>query len=388
MKNPLAKLAVAAAVVVACILGLFMWTGTQSSVALADVLTRLQQVSVYMYQMSMTTTGSTPTGRPLNGQAEATALFSDELGMKMTIETDRLVPDAEGSTRMVQEMYMLPAQRRMVTIMPGEKKYMQMDFDDARFEEQRRQNNDPRAMVEQLLNCDYVRLGRSTIDGIEVEGFQTTDPNYMGSMIGQVDAKIWVDVKTQLPVRSEMDVQMTGDMHMHAVIHDFAWDISVDASEFEPIIPEDYTTLTSGPVKIPAMNEETAIRGLKLFAEMSGRYPEKLDMVTLMSVMKEFTKTPAAEKVESGQKPSQEQTQELLEKLTPVLSIGSFYTILVQDQKHPAYYGDIVSPEDAGQVLMRWQVTETEYRVIFGSLHAETVGADVLVELEKALPKP
>ena len=70
-----------------------------------------------------------------------------------------------------------------------------------------------------------------------------------------------------------------------------------------------------------------------------------------------------------------------------MIGIGSFYTILVQDPKHPAYYGDIVGPEDADQVLMRWQVSDAEYRVIFGSLHSETVGADVLAELEKTLPK-
>ena len=37
--------------------------------------------------------------------------------------------------------------------------------------------------------------------------------------------------------------------------------------------------------------------------------------------------------------------------------------------------------------LMRWRVSDDEYRVIFGDLHVETVSADTLATLEAALPK-
>ncbi|HNY80852.1 MAG: hypothetical protein RBS72_10035 [Sedimentisphaerales bacterium] len=388
MNSPFAKLAIAAAVVIAGVMGLFLWTGTQSSVALADVLTRLQQVNAYMYQMTILTTGSGVGDTPAEHEARATALISQELGMKMTMEMDTRVPGPDGAEPMLQETYMLLRQRKEITLMPGQKKYMQIDFDDALVEETRKQNNDPRAMVEEILNCNYVSLGRSVIEGVEVEGFQTTDPNYLGGMMGEVDVRIWVDVKTQLPVRSEMDMQMTNDMHMHAVIHGFAWDVSVDASEFEPVIPDDYTTLGGGPLQMPAMNEETAIQGLRLFAELSGRYPEKLDMVTLMSVTKDLAKRSVADGHQPEKDDMDERIKELTQTLAPVVGIGSFYMSLSQDQKHPAYYGDVVTPEDADQVLMRWQVSETEYRVIFGSLHVETVSAEVLAELEKTLPRP
>jgi len=126
------------------------------------------------------------------------------------------------------------------------------------------------AMLKQILGCKYESLGRSTIDGADVEGFQTTDPNYLGGMMGQVDVKIWVDVKTQLPVRSEMDMQM-GDMQIHGVVHSFQWDCPVNADTFKPVIPADYTTLPGGPMKMPAMNEEGAVAGLKLFADLTGR---------------------------------------------------------------------------------------------------------------------
>ena len=40
-----------------------------------------------------------------------------------------------------------------------------------------------------------------------------------------------------------------------------------------------------------------------------------------------------------------------------------------------------------GKVLLRWKVSENEYRVVFGDLHAETVSPEKLAELERALPK-
>jgi len=415
MRNPITKLAIAAVVTVACIVGLFMWKGTGSGVALADVLSRIQQVSVYMYQMTMSTTGPVIDDEPLEQEIHGTVLMSQDLGMKMTMEVDTgmSIPGHPGAT--AHEMYMLPQQGKMVTVMPALKKYTEIEFDDTEFQEQQKENNDPRAMVEQILQCGYTSLGRSTIDGVEVEGFQTTDPNYQGGMMDRVDIKIWVDVKTQLPVRSEMDMQMQmgGEMHMHMVIHDFQWDVSVDASEFEPVIPDDYTALGDGPMKMPAINEETAIEGLRLCADRFATYPEKLDMMTLISLVTESgiaddlddellsandenltpeertrnTEERVKEMRERLDKEISESVKEIMDVMMPIQAIGTFYMTLDAEGKNPAYYGETVTPADTDQVLMRWKVSDTEYRVIFGSLHVETVTADVLAELEAALPK-
>ncbi len=402
MKSPVTRLAIAATVAIACILGWSMWSGTQSSVALADVLTRLQQIRVYAYQTTMTTTGLVVNDKPLDQEVQMTTLVSQELGVKMTMEMDLGLADPNAPEPIHQEMYMLPQQKRMVTLIPAQKMYMQIDLDEVRFQEKQKENNDPSAMVEQILRCDYTSLGRSTIDGFEVEGFQTTDPNYLGGMLGEIDVKIWVDVETQLPVRSEMDMQlemMEMPLQTHAVIHNFQWDVSVDVSEFEPIIPADYTTLSGGPIKMPEIGEETAIQGLKLCADMNGAYPEKLDMMTLMSQTTMFSDVndpkiqeslvgdkdlPREERVK---KMVQEQTEKMMDVMMPIQGIGTFYMTLTQEGKDPAYYGKTVTPEDADLVLMRWKVSETEYRVIFGSLHVETVTADVLAELESNLPK-
>ena len=381
-------------VAIACIASLTLWRGTGSGIALADVLTQIQQVSVYMYQMSFSTTGAVVHDEPVNTEVHATVLMSQDLGMKITMEMES--DDPETSKPMVQDMYVLPQQQKMVTLMPGQKKYMEIDLDAAAFEEQQKQNNDPSAMVEQILACDYTSLGRSTIDGIEVEGFQTSDPNCVDGA-GQVEVSIWVDVKTQLPVRFEADTEigeemgLGEDVHVHTVIHDFQWDVSVDASEFEPVIPDDYTAMTNEPIKMPAMDEEAALEGLKLFAELSGAYPKKLDLMTLLSQAGELaTKDlPTARELHDQGKESDvdARIRARLETTMPIQGLGMFYMLLVQEGKAPAYYGDVVTPADEGQVLLRWKVSETEYRVVFGNLRAETVTPEVLAELEKAVAK-
>ena len=400
MRNPMIRIAVAAVVVIACLIGLSLWRSTGSGIALADVLARIEKVSAYMYRINSTVTGQMVGDKPINRETHATMLASQEYGMKMSMET--LDPNSGRSS--LQEWYMLRQNKAVIILVPDEKKYVRMDYNETLIERQQKQNNDPRAMVEQILKCNYTSLGKSTIDGVEVEGFQTTDPNFLGGVLGEVDVKMWVDVKTQLPVQSDMDLQMSNQMHIHIVTYDFQWDVPVDAAEFEPVIPDDYTTLPGGPIKMPAINEESTVLGLRLCAELSGRYPEKLDLPSVMSVMTQIkdpnsldlammqAKDPnslALTRLREQYKglTQEERTRQVIETMKPIFGLGSFYTLLVNDKKDPAYYGKVVTPQDADKVLLRWKISDNEYRVIFGDLHTETVTTDALAELEKVLPE-
>ena len=206
-------------------------------------------------------------------------------------------------------------------------------------------------------------------------------------------------IHTRRPVSSKYNIAFEyvsaigiPDMGMQGVVYDYQWDIQVDASEFEPIIPEDFIAFPTDGMKMPAINEEAAIEGLKFFAEVMGRYPENLNLMTLMQ---EFGKlkdgqSPAAEqlrqKLEQA-KSEEEKATELMDMMRPVQSLGMFYITLVQDKKEPAYYGESVSPNDADAVLMRWKISDNQYRVIFGDLSTEDVAAEELAELEKLLPE-
>jgi outer membrane lipoprotein-sorting protein len=385
MKNPLAKIAIVAAVTIVGVLAFIMWSGTGPGIALADVLSRIEEVKAYMYQTSMTHSRQGDADKPRPLQAHATTLVSQDYRMKLRME---YVDPNTGESRL-QEMYMLPQKKTMIMILPNEKKYMRMEFDDALLEKKLKENNDPRAMLKQVLKCDYKSLGRSTIDGIEVEGFQTTDPDYAGKVLGDVDVKIWVDVRTWLPVRLEQDIEMHDTVHMHCISYDFQWDVAVGAAEFEPVVPHDYKSMVGGPIKIPAMNEETAIAGLRLCLELGDdRYPEDLGIKTLTLLMQNVPKKKGLS--EDGKKDllkDPDTLKQSMDKMMPIIGLVGLHERLTDENKDPAYYGHLVTPQDADLVLMRWRISDNEYRVIFGDLHAETVTADVLTELEMKLPK-
>jgi len=394
MKSPLAKISIAAVVIVACVIGLSLWRTTGSGIALADVLAQIEKVKAFRFQWSLKTTGEDP-NKPYSSGIRGSSLISQEYGWKTKVEQ----LDPNGGWSKYEEWYRLPDKNTMICILHKQKKYWRVEFDDDWFEAQ--QEFHPCTLTKKFLACKYESLGRSTIDGIEVEGFRTTDPNSWFGKTNkvEVDAKMWVDVKTRLPVRYYMGDKIIERDHF--VMHDFQWDVPVDAAEFEPVIPDDYTVKV---VKYPAhITEETAIQGLKVWVELLGKYPDpeiitnyerdhaeyERDVAATVLRLAEKSETPAALRLKEESKglTDDEISNKLADFLMPIRGLGMFYIRLVEDEKDPAYYGKTVTPKDTDKVLMRWKVSDSEYRVIYGDLHAETVTPAKLAELEAALPQ-
>jgi len=396
MKSPITKLATAAIVAIACLIGLSLWRGTESGIALADVVARMEKVKAYRFtyiaQWSKKVTGEDP-NKPYNFETHVTWLISEEYGRKATSEqTD---PNGEST---FDESYILPYKKTDISIDPKRKKYTRTEVDD-RWAEGWREGN-PALLTKDILKVKYEGMGRSTIDGIEVEGFRTTDPigiktSGRESKI-QADQKLWVDVKTRLPVRYDATYvyfyqKENKKEYSHFVVYDFQWDVPVDAADFEPVIPDDYTGTL---IKYPAhVTEETVIQGLKLLVELLGKYPEYPKDIgdvgdTVLRLVEE-SETPAAMRLKEEIKglTEDEINNKLVDFLMPIRGDALFYLRLQLDRKDPAYYGKTVTPKDADKVLIRWKVSDNEYRVIFGDLHAETVTSAKLRELEAALPK-
>jgi len=387
MKSPFAKLSVAAAVVVACLVGLSLWTGTES-VVLADVLAKIEQFQAFMYKTKMTME------HPMQGNTatESTVLVSSDYGMRVDQTTLNL--DTNETTRM--QMYLLPAEKAAVLVHPDLKQYARMEWDDATLENVRMENRDPREMLKRLLACEHRELGRSILDGRKVDGFETTDPAYLAGIGGSVRMTLWVDADTWLPVRSETDMQIGTDARVTGVEYDYEWGVPVAAGDFEPEIPDDFTSHQMDGMKMPSYSEQGFIEALQLVLEFTGRYPEKLDhdtlqdlSVTIGQALRE-SDSPAAQQFREQVKnaDSKDAAMRFSTQYTMRLtSLVMFNMILAGQQKDPVYRGDVVTPSDIELPLMRWKVSDTEYRVIFGDLHPETVTAEALATLEAALPK-
>jgi len=401
MKNPITKLAIAAVVIIACLIGISFWRTSGSGIALADVLARIEQVNAYEVQddYSWTYTCKEDPNKSVNFVRRSTSLTSQEYGWK-TIKEEL---DPNGGWSKFSDVYYLPQKKTTITIFHDRKKYAGEEYEDDWLDRKLEWTleNDPRSGIKELMARKYKSMGRATIDGIEVEGFQTTDPNWSGfpydpNISGVF--KLWVDVKTFLPVRSQEDYiqrdSMSNEGRWHSVVHDYQWDILVDAAEFEPpVIPDDYTGTV---VKWPSINEENAIKGLKQWVELLGNYPKSFnDMIvwppSTFLRLAEKSETPAARRLTEELKglSAADKTNRLKVAIMPMRCLDRFriLNLLIIWGKDSAYYGKTVTPKDADKVLMRWKVSDNEYRVIYGDLHAETVTPEKLAELEKALPK-
>lgn len=239
-KSPLAKLAIAAVLTIAGATGFVLWKSTGSGIALADVLIRIEQAKTYRYEMSMTVTSHHFDSNSILLEAHFTVLVSQEYGIKIKCETSPLPITGQ---KINQEMYIRLPEKTITTLMSNEKTYSQSEFDEESLERISREYNDPRFIVRQILACEHTSLGQSIIDGVEIERFQTMDPNFIGDAFGQGDAKIelWVDVRTRLPIRLELEINKQDRIRVHALVDDFDWDASVDPAEFKLVIPNDYT---------------------------------------------------------------------------------------------------------------------------------------------------
>ena len=384
MRSPFMKAAVAAAVVVAGVIGVSLWQQTGSGLALADVLARMEKVKALRYLISDRVYSLDPNNPSSREGTRGVRLVSREYGVKTSYDNAAW----DGRQSIIREIWYLPDKKTVLTVRYGPDKYTRVELGDDLAKLMREEMGDPSALTKRILKGKYASLGRSIVGGMEVEGFRTTDPTYWHPSLREIDARIWVDVKTRLPVRYEVTSTHFDKVRHETVYHSFQWDVPVKASEFEPVIPEGFTGTV---IKFPAhITEETAIQGLRLLADLLGRYPELWnlrDETLLQAVQK--SETPAARRLQEeikGLTPD-EITNSLADFLVPIRGAERFYILLHLDGKDPAYNGKTVTPKDADKVLLRWRASEKEYRVIYGDLRAETVSPEKLAELEKPLPK-
>ena len=394
MKSRMTKLAAAAVIFVAVLAGL-PHLGSKEGVVLADVLAKIEQVRAFMYKMNMRMTVSMGENMPaIDQDMEMTMTISRDFGIK----TETIAVDGNTGQKSTHTAYIIPHEGIAVTLMPDKKKYMQMEFDDDWLAKMKQENNDPREIIKRMLGSEYTELGRSVVDGVQVDGFQTTDPAVVGGVGENVTLTLWVDAESWLPVRSEIKYKMGDQMHIHGVVSEYNWDLAVTAGDFKPVIPDDFEPMATG-MQMPKISEEGLIEGLRLFAELSGSYPKKLSVMELAQETMTFvTNKDVLEKIkekilqfrdldedELDELDRDEVMMKSMEITMPLQSPGFFYMMLVQDKKEPVYYGESVGPDDTGAVLMRWKVSDNEYRVIFGDLSVGNVTAEELAVLEKPL---
>ncbi|MFC1792907.1 outer membrane lipoprotein carrier protein LolA [Planctomycetota bacterium] len=375
MRSRTTKLAAAAVILIAALLAIHVIDG--SSVTLAGVLEEVEKAKAYTYKMNVKVTGSVLPNWPMGQDTTGTVTISKEFGTKWEME----MTDPNTGLKQTQENYIIPDEKLLVMLMHEKKQFTRTEFSDDLLARMKKQNNDPRELIRQMLGLKYTELGKSEIDGIEVNGFETTDPRASDGTTGDVKVTLWVDSKSWLPVLMEMDISINEQTRSRSTFYDYQWDVPVEKSDFVPVIPDDYEALFEG-MKWPENTEEAAIEGLRVVSDLMGRYPKQVSIVDLMHEVSPIM----FERINKDHPEEMTETEletKMMEAILPVYPIGLFYMALVEDQNEPVYYGETVGPEDTDAILLRWKVSDNEYRIIFGNLSVGSATAEELADIEQ-----
>jgi hypothetical protein len=338
---------------------------------LAQVRQRVAAVRAVVYQAEIT---GSERGQPLQLRIEG--IQADDYGTR----TDTYMGD-----ELMSRSFALSGEKSFVTLYSWQEKYSVVALTEAI----RRQNGDPKVMVEAFLRGSYQPLGCREIDGVVVEGVESRAVSLWagfpgggfigyageGQMPGEVVGRLWVDVATRWPVEVTLDItDEESDVEITMVVRDFQWDTQVESDAFAAAIPEGYELL----YKIEVGRLESGaqlVEGLAYFAESSGgRYPAQLTVRDILNEVGAIYKTLSA----NGAAVVQVDDDQIVN-----LKLGADYLgRLGAEGKEPAYYGATVTPADVDKVLVRWKLDDHQYRVIFGDLRIEDVSPQRLAELE------
>ena len=155
---------------------------------------------------------------------------------------------------LMHRAYLLGEAREIVAVLPETKKYFKMPMTDTMAQLIDRLT--PRGLVEYFMAIEHKDLGRSRIDGREVEGFEAMDMTiwpfhdtfHFLFPVKQITWRFWIDVKSSLPVRAEYEVitdrgLFTGMKKLKVVCKAYDLEYHQEAQEelFDPNIPNDYT---------------------------------------------------------------------------------------------------------------------------------------------------
>jgi hypothetical protein len=234
MKNNITKLAAAAVIIIGIML-VINYLGTPidgSSVAWGEVVKKLEDIHTYSFRKRRLET--TDPQKNFESGTETKVYYSAEYG-----EWTESFRNGHLHTR----TYALLKERTFTGIVPLAKIYDRHSLSDAEIREMEQMM--PRQVVMRFLESDYKALGSEVIDGVKVEKVEVHDPKILNPNAPPLEdfvARLAVNVETELPVNLELEF-IVGDKNYTKMIFDqFQWNIKLDASDFEPNIPDDYTT--------------------------------------------------------------------------------------------------------------------------------------------------
>ena len=345
MRSRITKLAAAAVIIIAVILGLnFIGGPSKSGLVFADVVRPILTARTVVFNVIEVEGENVPITRVMNmgtQRVRGEVLSPDGKTVQVILITDydtsqmlQLIPKQK--TAVLIELKDIPETEKPENVLETMKNIIT------------ELQEDPDVSVEPL--------GEKEIDGQIATGFRATSPD------GELT--IWANPETALPIRMEQKWRQ-----MQFVCTDFQFDIEMDESKFRMEIPEGYSALTKAALSIDSSTEQDLIESLRIWAEviLDGVFPRDISTEVYVDDVNKNRKKFA--------KLQQEEKLKLALKLGP----GFIFFNLLKAENDWHYVGNGVKLGDAESEVCWYRPDGSEtYRVIYGDLSVKDVAPENL----------
>ncbi len=233
MKNPITKLAAAAAVIAVVGLGIlaFIGTGSTSGVAWAEVAQKVEASTGVIWRLR-----GTGSRDPNDDWPNAYKIIWRSPAVTRT--------DRYRDGQIYRTLYFNLEARTETFVAHDASKYLKKALSEEQVQKMRGDKDrwtDPQGLVNACLARKHHPLGQETIDGVLCEGIETTDSS--GLPVKSFAGRLWVSVETGYPVLVEIEAIDDGDIRHTTTLDQFKWNVDLSGEDVKPEIPADYKPL-------------------------------------------------------------------------------------------------------------------------------------------------
>jgi len=335
MKSKITRMAAAAAIIFAVLIGIHSITG--GTVTFAQVIEPILKARTVVYDFIIGEESNPVIMHEIVVGTRIRRTISNLPGMTQILDMENgkmLVLDAEGKTASYVD---IKGQLQEMT-----KSYIGF----------------VRKVLMELKDSPNVKeLGEREIDGQKAIGFSGRGRNE--------EVSIWADPKTAVPIRVELRLGQ-----LVVVLKNFKFDEPINDSQISMDVPEGYT-LEEKVIDFTKGTEEDFIESLRVWAEvlLDGKFPEAIGTENYMKQIPLI-----------GEKLAQSGlSKDEAAKLGMTLPRGMFFLQLLEIDEKYHYAGKGVKLGDADKAIFWYQPKGSEnYRVIYGDLSVKEVSEENL----------
>ena len=345
MKNPVTKIAAAAVIIIAVLIGTYYFGDSVNiaGTAYAEVVERLHNAR------SLTYTVETNTSIEWMPSMTMEIAFKEPGYMRMAAPG--------GYVSIVDSI-----QGKCLTILPPKKQFIEIEMSNLQ-NDPAQQNINVIEKLRSLPERADEQLGTREIDGREVQGFRITEEGLINS--------VWIDIQNRQLVLVEME--FLNAPGMSGTMSDFQFDVELDDSLFNITPPDGYTRLDV-QVDTDEVSEQNLIEFLRVWTTWvkDGRFPPTIDPTKLAKYSMEMVKN--GQFINDGQISEEQQYEKSLK-----MTYGLMFLLKMPADSNWRYAGENVKFGDAGTAIFWYRPEGSQtYRVIYGDLSVQDVAQENL----------